>query len=44
LNGQDLRVRKNGHGVSVNGVSVTQADVKADNGIIHVIGKVLLPK
>jgi uncharacterized surface protein with fasciclin (FAS1) repeats len=44
LNGQDVRVRKNGHGVSVNGVSVSQADVKADNGIIHVIGKVLLPK
>jgi uncharacterized surface protein with fasciclin (FAS1) repeats len=44
LNGQDVRVRKNGHGVSVNGVSVSQADVKADNGVIHVIGKVLLPK
>jgi uncharacterized surface protein with fasciclin (FAS1) repeats len=44
LNGQALSVKKNAHGVSVNGASVIKADVKASNGIIHVIDKVLLPK
>ena len=43
LNGQQLTVRKHG-GVSVNGAKVVQADVGADNGVIHVINKVLLPK
>lgn len=44
LNGGSVNVVKKRSGVSVNGVSVTQADVKADNGVIHVIDKVLLPK
>lgn len=30
--------------VTVNGATVTAADVKASNGIIHVVDKVLLPK
>jgi uncharacterized surface protein with fasciclin (FAS1) repeats len=42
LNGQQLTVKKHG-GVSVNGSKVVKADVKADNGVIHVIDKVLLP-
>jgi uncharacterized surface protein with fasciclin (FAS1) repeats len=42
LNGQQLAVKK-GTGVTVNGVKVVKADVKADNGVIHVIDKVLLP-
>jgi uncharacterized surface protein with fasciclin (FAS1) repeats len=31
------------NGVSVGGAKVTAADIKASNGIIHVINKVLLP-
>jgi uncharacterized surface protein with fasciclin (FAS1) repeats len=42
LNGKSVAVRKHG-GVSVNGARVVQADVKASNGVIHVIDKVLLP-
>ncbi len=30
-------------GVAVNGVTVVQADIEAENGVIHVIDKVLLP-
>ena len=30
--------------VKINGANIVKADVKADNGIIHVIDKVLLPK
>ena len=43
LNGKSVRVRKNAHGVSVNGASVTTADIHATNGVIHVIDAVLLP-
>ena len=31
-------------GVKVNGATVTQADIVADNGVIHVIDMVILPK
>jgi uncharacterized surface protein with fasciclin (FAS1) repeats len=43
LNGQQLSVNKHG-GVSVNTSKVVKADVKADNGVIHIIDRVLLPK
>jgi transforming growth factor-beta-induced protein len=43
LNGKQIAVKKNG-GVSVNTAKVVKADVKASNGVIHVIDKVLLPK
>jgi len=36
-------VTKAGTAVSVNGSRVTTADVKASNGVIHIIDKVLLP-
>ncbi|MES2849548.1 MAG: fasciclin domain-containing protein [Bacteroidota bacterium] len=36
-------VTKNASGVYVNGIKVTTADVMADNGVIHVMSKVLLP-
>ncbi|TDB63509.1 fasciclin domain-containing protein [Arundinibacter roseus] len=36
-------VTKNAAGVSVNGATVTAADISADNGVIHVINRVLLP-
>jgi uncharacterized surface protein with fasciclin (FAS1) repeats len=42
LSGGQLTVKKHG-GVTVNGATVIKADVKADNGVIHVIDKVLLP-
>jgi uncharacterized surface protein with fasciclin (FAS1) repeats len=42
VNGKSVSVRKHG-GVSVNGAKVVTADVKASNGVIHVIDKVLLP-
>lgn len=32
------------HGVTINTARVTTADVKASNGVIHVINRVLLPK
>lgn len=36
-------VTRNSAGVSINGARVTQADVAASNGVIHVIDRVLLP-
>ncbi len=32
------------HGVRVNNASVIKTDVEADNGVIHVIDRVILPK
>lgn len=43
VNGASLSVTKNDKGVFVNSATVIQADVKAKNGIIHVINKVLMP-
>lgn len=36
-------VTKNSAGVFINGIQVTAADVAADNGVIHKIGRVLMP-
>jgi len=48
LQGQDLKVdaskwhfHKN---VKINDAEIVKADVAADNGVIHVIDKVLIPK
>lgn len=38
-----LSVEKTAGGVTVDNANVVSADIKADNGIIHVIDKVLLP-
>ncbi len=38
-----LSVTKSGGAVSVDQANIVKADVRADNGIIHVIDKVLLP-
>jgi uncharacterized surface protein with fasciclin (FAS1) repeats len=39
------QVQVNGkHGVRVNNARVAKADIVADNGVIHVVDKVLLPK
>ncbi len=44
LNGRSVRISVSGSKVSVGGARVTTADVKASNGVIHVINKVLIPK
>ncbi|MFZ9661084.1 MAG: fasciclin domain-containing protein [Chitinophagaceae bacterium] len=41
--GDSVFVTKNANGVFVNGVNVTQADITASNGVIHLISRVLLP-
>ncbi len=43
VQGQTLTVKVDGATVTVNGVPVVQADVEASNGVVHVIGGVLLP-
>ena len=44
VNGQSLDVKADASGVTVNGAKVVTADVKASNGVIHVIDTVVLPK
>ena len=44
LNGQRVRVRVRGETVRIGGARVTTADVRASNGIIHAINKVLIPR
>lgn len=41
--GDNIFVTKGEAGVFVNGAKVTQADVMASNGVIHVVDKVLMP-
>lgn len=41
--GDSVFVTKNSTGVYINGLKVNTADVPADNGVIHTIGKVLMP-
>lgn len=43
INGADIYVTSNSKGVFVNGTPVIVADVKAANGVIHVIDRVLMP-
>ncbi|MGV3560348.1 fasciclin domain-containing protein [Larkinella arboricola] len=43
LSNGTLYVTKDATGVSVNGARVTQADLGASNGVIHVIDRVLMP-
>jgi uncharacterized surface protein with fasciclin (FAS1) repeats len=38
-----ISVKRSGDGVTINKSKVIQADVAADNGVIHVIDQVLLP-
>jgi len=42
VEGSALAIAVNG-GVTVNGATVIQADVEAENGVIHVIDRVLIP-
>jgi uncharacterized surface protein with fasciclin (FAS1) repeats len=41
--GDSVFVTKNAAGVFINGIQVTSADIAADNGVIHRIGRVLNP-
>lgn len=43
LNGESIFLTRNSSGVFANGIQVKQADVQADNGVIHVISNVLMP-
>ena len=43
VQGQSVTFQTNG-GVKVYGANVVTADIKADNGVIHVIDSVILPK
>jgi uncharacterized surface protein with fasciclin (FAS1) repeats len=43
LNGQRLDVTVNADGVFVNQAEITVVDIQTSNGIIHVVGGVLLP-
>ncbi len=43
VQGQELTI-KNGSGVTVDSANVTVADIITDNGVIHVIDSVVLPK
>jgi uncharacterized surface protein with fasciclin (FAS1) repeats len=43
VEGEALQIAVKGKHVSVNGAHVTQADIAASNGVIHVIDQVLIP-
>jgi uncharacterized surface protein with fasciclin (FAS1) repeats len=44
VQGQSLTVKAGGGKVMVDDATVTATDVMADNGVIHVIDSVVLPK
>lgn len=44
VNGQSFNITESDGGLMVNQANVTKADIKASNGVIHVIDQVLLPE
>lgn len=44
LTGEILNITINGDGAFVNGTKITAVDLQADNGVVHVIEDVLLPR
>jgi uncharacterized surface protein with fasciclin (FAS1) repeats len=44
LSGQDVDITVKDGKIYVNNAEVVKADVKASNGVIHVVNQVLLPK
>jgi len=44
VQGQSLLIRADRNGIRVDGAEVIKADVRASNGMIHVIDKVVLPR
>jgi uncharacterized surface protein with fasciclin (FAS1) repeats len=43
VNGAKVTVGRKGHAVRINNARLVQTDIEADNGVIHVIDRVLLP-
>lgn len=43
VQGESVKVAIGGNGVKISGAKVVAADVKAKNGVVHVIDKVILP-
>ena len=43
VNGATIAIAVEGEAVKINDATVTAADIKASNGVIHVIDSVLLP-
>lgn len=44
VNGKDVKIAVAGGKVTVDGANVTTTDIKASNGVIHVIDSVILPQ
>ncbi len=44
VNGQSVRITTRGESVMIDGATVVAADIRATNGIIHVIDEVIFPK
>jgi uncharacterized surface protein with fasciclin (FAS1) repeats len=44
LEGSSVKITANAAGVRVDNANVTTTDIMADNGVIHVVDRVLLPK
>ena len=44
VNGQSVKISASGAGVMIDGARVVKADIRASNGVIHVIDSVILPK
>jgi uncharacterized surface protein with fasciclin (FAS1) repeats len=44
VQGSELTLANSGAGVTVDGAQVVKADIVADNGVIHVIDRVVIPK
>lgn len=44
LERSEITVSRRGRNLSVNGVDVTEANIEASNGVIHVIDQVLIPE
>lgn len=44
LNGEKVRIRVSGSHVFVDAAKVTKPDVRASNGVIHVVDRVLVPR
>jgi uncharacterized surface protein with fasciclin (FAS1) repeats len=43
VEGSDVKVKIDKDGVKINDARVTNADIKASNGVVHVIDKVIMP-
>jgi uncharacterized surface protein with fasciclin (FAS1) repeats len=44
VEGQNIAVKSMNGGVMINNARVTKADIETDNGVIHVIDTVIMPK